>query len=70
MNKPPDAKPYFAHSANPAGHWHLLKNHLATVAKLAEAHAGAAPWSDEAAFAGLLHDLGKYADRFQERLKG
>lgn len=70
MNKPPDAKPYFAHSANPAGHWHVLKNHLATVAKLAEAHAGAAPWSDEAAFAGLLHDLGKYADRFQERLKG
>lgn len=70
MNKPPDAKPYFAHSANPAGHWHLLKHHLAAVAKLAEAHAGVAPWAGEAAFAGLLHDLGKYADRFQERLKG
>ena len=70
MNKPPDAKPYFAHSANPAGHWHLLKNHLAAVAKLAEAHAGVARWADEAALAGLLHDLGKYADRFQARLAG
>ncbi|MGB7289141.1 MAG: CRISPR-associated endonuclease Cas3'', partial [Candidatus Macondimonas sp.] len=70
MNKPADAKPYFAHSANPAGHWHLLKNHLAAVAKLAEAHAGVARWADEAALAGLLHDLGKYADRFQARLAG
>jgi CRISPR-associated helicase Cas3/CRISPR-associated endonuclease Cas3-HD len=70
MDKPPDATPYFAHSANPAGHWHLLKHHLAAVAKLAEAHASVAPWADEAALAGLLHDLGKYADRFQERLRG
>ena len=70
MNKPSDAKPYFAHSANAAGHWHLLKNHLAAVAKLAEAHAGIAHWADEAALAGLLHDLGKYADRFQARLAG
>jgi len=70
MNKPRDVKPYFAHSANGAGRWHLLKNHLTDVAKLAEAHAGTAPWVDEAAFAGLLHDLGKYGDRFQERLQG
>ncbi len=70
MNKPSDAKPYFAHSANVSGQWHLLKNHLTTVAKLAEARAGVAPWTDEAAFAGLLHDLGKYADRFQARLEG
>ena len=69
MNKLADAKPYFAHSANPAGHWHLLKNHLAAVAKLAEAHAGIARWADEAALAGLLHDLGKYADRLQGRLE-
>jgi len=27
-------------------------------------------WADEAALAGLLHDLGKYGDLFQRRLKG
>ncbi len=60
----------YAHSANPAGRWHLLKDHLAAVGALAKEHAGAAPWSDEAALAGLLHDLGKYAERFQARLQG
>ncbi|MDY7099542.1 MAG: CRISPR-associated endonuclease Cas3'', partial [Pseudomonadota bacterium] len=27
-------------------------------------------WADEARLAGLFHDLGKYADRFQKRLEG
>ncbi len=66
----PDRDCYHAHSANANGRWHLLKDHLAAVAKLAEAHAGVARWADEAALAGLLHDLGKYADRFQARLAG
>lgn len=70
MNKPSDAQPYFAHSANPAGRWHPLKEHLAAVARMAAAHAGAAPWAEEAALAGLLHDLGKYGDLFQARLRG
>lgn len=28
------------------------------------------PWADEARLAGLLHDLGKYGDSFQARLRG
>ena len=70
MNDPLKPPSFFAHSANPAGRWHLLKDHLAAVGALAKDRAGAAPWSDEAALAGLLHDLGKYGARFQARLQG
>ena len=63
-------KLYFAHSKNSAGKWHILSDHLIGVEKLAKTLAGRAHWSDEAAFAGLLHDLGKYGDRFQARLQG
>lgn len=66
----PETADYHAHSANSHGRWHLLKDHLFAVEKLAASHAGIAPWADEAALAGLLHDLGKYGDRFQARLKG
>lgn len=70
MNRSSEAKSFFAHSANPAGRWHLLKDHLAAVGALAKEHAGGALWSDEATLAGLLHDLGKYGERFQARLEG
>lgn len=61
---------YHAHSSNAAGNWHPLRTHLTEVAKLAQALAGTAAWANEAGLAGLLHDLGKYADRFQRRLEG
>lgn len=61
---------YHAHSNNPAGNWHPLQEHLAEVANLARTLAATAPWASEAELAGLLHDLGKYADRFQARLRG
>ncbi|MDQ3564889.1 MAG: CRISPR-associated endonuclease Cas3'' [Pseudomonadota bacterium] len=61
---------YLAHSANAAGHTHGLKDHLACVSKLAQAFLRGFPGSEEAALAGLLHDLGKYGDRFQARLRG
>lgn len=61
---------YYAHSANAIGNWHPLAVHLASVAGLAEGFAGKAAWKEEAKLAGLLHDLGKYADRFQQRLHG
>lgn len=60
----------YAHSENDVRHKHPLKKHLESVAKLAEEFAGKAWWKDEAALAGLLHDLGKYADLFQARLRG
>jgi len=61
---------YFAHSANQVEKWHPLAEHLNCVSQLAMGFAGRAAWCDEAALAGLLHDLGKYADRFQDRLHG
>ena len=61
---------YFAHSANGAGAWHRLSDHLASVARRAREHAGAAPWREEAHLAGEMHDIGKYGDRFQARLQG
>lgn len=61
---------YLAHSKNKHGQTHTAKEHLGEVATLAERFAGKALWSYEAVLAGLLHDLGKYADSFQARLRG
>ncbi len=60
----------FSHSANGAGVWHPLVQHLTGVANLAKDFAETTTWHNEAQLAGLLHDLGKYADRFQARLHG
>lgn len=63
-------KIYFAHSTNSVGRWHPLAEHLRSVSSQAKEFSVATPWVDEAQLAGLLHDLGKYGDRFQERLRG
>jgi CRISPR-associated helicase Cas3/CRISPR-associated endonuclease Cas3-HD len=49
--------------------WQLLCIHLRNVAKLAKRFAAPLGLGDEAWLAGLLHDLGKYAKRFQARLR-
>lgn len=68
---------YYAHSARAndgsvpdydESHWQLLKEHLCNVAFLAGTFAGAFGMKSEAEVCGLLHDLGKYARRFQQRL--
>lgn len=61
---------YFAHSKNKSDVVHSAKDHLTVVAQLACQFAGESAWSSEATVAGLLHDLGKYADLFQARLRG
>ena len=68
---------YYAHTArdsdgtpdcNPA-HWQPLSSHLHNVAVLAKQFAAPLGLAEEAELAGLLHDLGKYADGFQARLR-
>lgn len=66
---------YFAHTKEddsgnvlPESSWHLLKDHLAEVAKLSGEFAKPFSMSEEAFLAGLLHDFGKYGDNFQKRL--
>lgn len=61
---------YFAHSKNGHGRWHRLADHLASVSKLAKEFLHERNGAEEVALAGLLHDLGKYGDRFQARLHG
>ena len=61
---------YFAHSANGHGDWHRLAEHLASVSRMAKEFLQGWNGAEEAALAGLLHDLGKYGDRFQARLHG
>ena len=68
---------YYAHTAETAtgkrdpnkSHWQLLSTHLCNVAELAEQFAAPFGLADEARLAGLLHDLGKYGKRFQQRLE-
>jgi len=61
---------YYAHSGNDYKKWHLLKEHLISVSRLAGEYLADWKGEEEAKLAGLLHDLGKYGDRFQNRLHG
>lgn len=63
---------WYAHSLEgaPEKQWQKLDKHLEQVAYLAEKMAdvfGAGHWGHAA---GLLHDLGKFTDGFQARLRG
>jgi CRISPR-associated helicase Cas3/CRISPR-associated endonuclease Cas3-HD len=68
---------YYAHTAKyPDGRsnpdertWQLLSEHLRNVSALAKRFAAPLSLAPEAELAGLLHDLGKYAERFQARLR-
>jgi CRISPR-associated endonuclease/helicase Cas3 len=69
---------YYAHTAKDqfgkpspenSGTWQPLDVHLRNVAELAKRFAAPLGLEREAELAGLLHDLGKYAERFQRRLR-
>jgi len=60
---------YFAHSEGAKGEWEPTAKHLREVSQLAGDFAEVFAARTEGEFAGLLHDFGKYGDRFQRRLK-
>ena len=60
---------YYAHSANSKGEWEPLARHLGAVARLAREFAAKFGEQERGYVAGLLHDLGKYGDRFQAVLR-
>ena len=56
---------FFAHSENPQGKKHVLKDHLESTAKLARSFAPSRELERLFYLAGLLHDIGKFQDGFQ-----
>ena len=62
---------YFAHSSKDTSkQWQLLSEHLLNTAQMASIYASKFNASEIAFIAGLLHDIGKYSHKFQEKLKG
>jgi CRISPR-associated endonuclease/helicase Cas3 len=66
------ARRYYAHTRDgmPETEWQLLKDHLTATGKLALELAERTPFAQLAQVAGLLHDIGKYSQAFQDRLRG
>ena len=66
------AKRYYAHSreGTAEAEWQLLKDHLVATGNLAFELGHDAGVSQLAQVAGLLHDIGKYSQAFQDRLRG
>lgn len=63
---------FFAHSSGSSdtADWHLLSEHLEGTGRRAGSFFDAVGFAEMARVAGLLHDLGKYSDKFQKRLTG
>ena len=61
---------YLAHISKDGKRQQTVRDHLLRTGQLAESFAskfGAGPWG---ALAGMLHDIGKYAESFQKRIRG
>lgn len=63
---------FFAHSGllSNQSDWQPLAEHLQSVGQLAAERAAPFGGQQLAQIAGLLHDIGKYTDEFQHRIKG
>lgn len=60
---------YFAHTVQ-NGEWQLLKDHLIETAKLSKKFASKFEAGEFGFIVGLLHDIGKYSEKFKKRLLG
>lgn len=60
---------YYAHSSNRGGRWEPMVEHVGPVTERAAVFASTFGVQEEARAAGLLHDLGKYSERFAARLR-
>ncbi len=73
LQKPQDfGSRYYAHSRKgvPESEWQLLIDHLTATGDLAAEMGEQIGISGMARIAGLLHDIGKYSQEFQSRLRG
>ncbi|MFQ5347042.1 MAG: CRISPR-associated endonuclease Cas3'' [Rhodothalassiaceae bacterium] len=63
---------FFAHSTDDESreNWHLLRDHLIATGEMAARFGAPFGIGRAAQLAGLLHDLGKYSEPFQARLRG
>jgi len=61
---------YYAHSENAHGEKHLIRKHLMAVSNIISEFSKDTNWEEEAQVCGILHDIGKYSDMFQQRLSG
>ncbi len=61
---------FFAHSKGASGNWQTMQEHVSHVSAMAAEFADAFGCADEARIAGVLHDIGKYSELFQDRLHG
>lgn len=61
---------YLAHISEDGTREQSIKSHLEETALLAKGFADEFGYGDWGYFCGMLHDIGKYSDKFQRRIKG
>lgn len=66
----PNKKTYIAHSANSDGIIQTMKEHSSGVGKLMREFALSESFADLYEYCGLIHDIGKYSDSFQNYISG
>ncbi len=60
---------YWAHSENEKGKPHLLEDHLGKTAELCQSFTASWGYPEIGYLLGIMHDMGKYSDEFQDYLK-